>query len=223
MGRKGTFRAARKGTLFDSGAFTIINRDGAYLESPEDFARRAAHWVRRTPRCVGVVSQDYMCEPMVLAKTGLTVVKHQHLTVERYDAILAAWRTMFGAATTYGPNAPPIMPVLQGWTVEDYLIHLAMYGNRLAHGAWVGVGSVCKRQGSAIVIERILTAIKEVRPDLRLHGFWREDYGSKKPSRMPVVVHRRQYGVEFCGSKGGSRCQSCFGGHRVFRQSRSNR
>jgi hypothetical protein len=63
------------------------------------------------------------------------------------------------------------MPVLQGLTVADYLRHIEMYGDRLRPGMWVGVGSVCKRQGSPAVIEAILRAIQGVRPDLLLHGF----------------------------------------------------
>ncbi len=37
--------------------------------------------------------------------------------------------------------------------------------------AWVGVGSVCKRQGDPGSIVAVLDAIHQVRPDLRLHGF----------------------------------------------------
>jgi hypothetical protein len=49
---------------------------------------------------------------------------------------------------------------------------LGLYpGARLAPGAWVGVGSVCKRNGSPAAIEAVLLAIKRERPDLRLHGF----------------------------------------------------
>ena len=46
-----------------------------------------------------------------------------------------------------------------------------MYGDRLAEGAYVGVGSVCKRNASPSSIVQVLKAIKKFRPDLRLHGF----------------------------------------------------
>jgi hypothetical protein len=46
-----------------------------------------------------------------------------------------------------------------------------MYGERLTRGKWVGVGSVCKRNGDPKAIERVLFTIKSARPDLRLHGF----------------------------------------------------
>jgi hypothetical protein len=104
-----------------------------------------------------------MCEPFVLKRTGLTVADHQRLTIERYDALRALWPC--------APSGPALMPVLQGWRVTDYVDHVRQYGDRLAPGIWVGVGSVCKRQGSVALVEDILGSILDERPDLRLHGF----------------------------------------------------
>lgn len=63
------------------------------------------------------------------------------------------------------------MPVLQGYDPVDYVEHVQQYGDRLKRGMWVGVGSVCKRNGSTGTIEAVLLAIKAARPDLKLHGF----------------------------------------------------
>ena len=144
--------------IMDSGAFTTIAKHGGY---PEPVCVYAAH-IRRWRQCgnlLAAVAQDYMCETDMLERTGLTVADHQRLTVERYDALLAEELGVY------------LMPVLQGYAPEDYLAHLRQYGERLAHGAWVGVGSVCKRNGSAMTIGAILWTIKQARPDLRLHGF----------------------------------------------------
>jgi hypothetical protein len=65
----------------------------------------------------------------------------------------------------------PIMPVLQGYAPADYIRHIRMYGDRLKPGVWVGVGSVCKRNGDPKAIVAVLSAIHTERPDLRLHGF----------------------------------------------------
>jgi hypothetical protein len=100
-----------------------------------------------------------MCEPFVLNKTGKSTIEHQQMTIERYDKLLPL------SNTTY------VMPVLQGYPVESYLEHIRMYGGRLTTGAWVGVGSICKRNSNVSAIEDILQAIKSERPDLRLHGF----------------------------------------------------
>lgn len=108
---------------------------------------------------MAAAAQDYMCEPFVLAKTGLTLLDHQRLTIERYDALLAE------------DTGAYILPVLQGYEPQEYVDHIRAYGDRLAYGAWVGVGSVCKRNADPKAIARVLFAIKDERPDLRLHGF----------------------------------------------------
>lgn len=161
--RKGLFTPPAAGWMLDSGAFTEISSHGHYRHSPEQYAAEAARWLR-VGRLEVIVSQDFMCEPFILSKTGLTLEDHQRLTIERYDRILSAWEILTDGSV-------PVMPVLQGWAVEDYVRHLRAYGDRLKPGMWVGVGSVCKRQGRPEVTVAILEAIKAERPDLRLHGF----------------------------------------------------
>ena len=58
-------------------------------------------------------------------------------------------------------------------------------GARLTNCMWVGVGSVCKRNGTPEKIAEVLSAIKSVRPDLRLHGF-----GVKVTSLLNASVRR---------------------------------
>ncbi len=143
--------------IMDSGAFTELSTHGKYRHSVEDYAHQINRWAN-DPALVAVVAQDYMCEPWIIEKTGLSVAEHQRLTIERYDALVPLVRT-------------PVMPVLQGYAPQDYVAHLAMYRPRLGHRHYVGVGSICKRNGDPAAIEAVLLAIKAARPDLRLHGF----------------------------------------------------
>jgi hypothetical protein len=143
--------------IMESGAFTEIATHGRYRESVDGYVEQIERW-RRCGNMLAAVSQDYMCEAWILEKTGLTIADHQRLTIERYDAIQAK-------TTAY------IMPVLQGFAPADYVAHVRAYGERMTHGMWVGVGSVCKRNGDPGAIYDVLSAIKDVRPDLRLHGF----------------------------------------------------
>jgi hypothetical protein len=145
--------------IMDSGAFTEIATHGRYRSSVAEYADEINRWAD-DPTLVAAVSQDYMCEPFIIAKTGLSVEEHQRLTIDRYDALRVAT----------DPRVY-IMPVLQGYNTADYLRHLEMYGERLWRGAYVGVGSICKRNTDIGQIEEILTAIKRARPDLLLHGF----------------------------------------------------
>lgn len=144
--------------IMDSGAFTELSRHGRYRHSVAHYAKEIMRW-RGNRGLVAAVAQDYMCEPFIIEKTGLSVRTHQRLTIQRYDALI---KQVWGIY---------IMPVLQGYAVTDYVRHLRMYGARLAHGAYVGVGSICKRNADPRQIEEILAAIKQERPDLRLHGF----------------------------------------------------
>jgi hypothetical protein len=96
----------------------------------------------------------------------------EQFTIQRYDALIAE------ATGVY------IMPVLQGYEPSDYVEHIRQYGERLSPGAWVGVGSVCKRNGDPRAIEAVLLAIHRERPDLRLHGF-----GLKSTALSSPLVH----------------------------------
>jgi hypothetical protein len=102
---------------------------------------------------------DWMCEPGILALTGKTIAEHQQLTV---DNLL-----------TLRDIAPevPWTPVLQGWTIDDYLRCADLYyrsGINLQTEPIVGVGSVCRRQHTNEIAElfRELSGLT-----LNLHGF----------------------------------------------------
>lgn len=164
--------------MMDSGAFSEIAQHGRFRTSVSAYAQRIHRW-SYCGNMVTAVSQDWMCEPIIISGcpngcrragrkpchpvlctygTLLSVKDHQRLTIERYDELLPLCRA-------------PLMPVLQGFQVSDYLEHLTNYGSRLTEGMWVGVGSVCKRNTNIQEIEEILGSIKAERPDLRLHGF----------------------------------------------------
>ena len=153
-GRKSAFTVGD--WIMDSGAFSAIAKHGGYPEPVEVYAAGIRMWAGRGG-LVAAVAQDYMCEPYMLAKTGLTIADHQRLTIERYDALAAC-----DVGGVY------IMPVLQGYAPADYASHVRQYGARLAFGAYVGVGSVCARPAAILAV---LSAIHAERPDLRPHGF----------------------------------------------------
>ncbi len=155
--RKGPFAVGA--WMLDSGAFTELSLYGHYRHDVDEYAAEIRRW-QHCGTLVAAVSQDYMCEPFILAKTGLTVADHQRLTIERYDALYPRVSPRIG-----------VLPVLQGYWPDEYLDHLRQYGDRLKEGQWVGVGSVCKRNADVEEIEQVLVTIHRARPDLRLHGF----------------------------------------------------
>jgi hypothetical protein len=164
--------------MMDSGAFTELSTHGRWRTGIEDYAYEIGRWAD-SGHLLAAVSQDYMCEPFILAKTGLTIEEHQRLTIERYVALKDYVCGVY------------IMPVLQGFAPADYVAHIRMYGALLEHGAWVGVGSVCKRNGDPRAIEEVLLAIHAERPDLRLHGF-----GLKLTALASGMVRRLLYSAD---------------------------
>lgn len=114
--------------------------------------------------------QNYQCEPAIInggwhggqyfAGTHLPVAEHQARTV-------ANLLHLRGAA----PDLP-FVPVLQGFTLDDYQRCADLYdraGIDLSAEPLVGLGSVCRRQGTREV-HRIVTALRG-RGIARLHGF----------------------------------------------------
>ena len=143
--------------IMDSGAFTEVSTHGGYRDSVEMYAWQINRW-KGVGNLLAAVSQDYMCEPFILKKTGLSVLEHQAMTISRYDKLQAL-------TDVY------VMPVLQGFAPAEYARHVLMYGARLKLGQWVGVGSICKRNADPAAIIAVFEAIHAVRPDLLLHGF----------------------------------------------------
>ena len=144
----------------DSGGFTELSTYGEWRTGPVEYADR----VRRYQRCIGrlqwAAPQDWMCEPFIVAKTGLTVLEHQWRTIDNLHEL-----------RRLAPDLPWI-PVVQGFEVVDYLRHVDHYratGVDLTAEPLVGVGSVCRRQGTDQA-GRIFAALHEVGVT-RLHGF----------------------------------------------------
>jgi hypothetical protein len=158
MVRKKLPRASAPWAL-DSGGFTELSLYGEWRTSPTSYVAA----VRRYRDEVGMLAwaspQDWMNEPAMLARTGLTVAEHQRRTVTN----LLLLREL-------APELP-IIPVLQGWTTEDYLRCADLYethGVALADEPLVGIGTVCRRQDTAAG-ESVVTALAD--RGYRLHGF----------------------------------------------------
>ncbi len=143
----------------DSGGFSVLNASGSWTGSDREYAEETLVHMERIGNLDAVAIRDWMCEPDVRAKTGKTIREHQELTIES----LAALRH-------FAPEAP-WMPVLQGWHLDDYLEHLDMYraaGFDLAAERVVGVGSVCRRQGTREAAGIMTTLASR---GIRIHAF----------------------------------------------------
>ena len=156
--RKSDFAPPAVGWILDSGAFTRILTGRGHM-SIKEYAAQIRRWSE--VGCLeAAVSQDFMCEDFALKKTGLYVEDHQRLSTARYLAL----------RDEIGDDAY-VMPVIQGYLPLDYATHASELSRHLPDGAWVGVGSVCRRNSRPAEVSLVLDAIRMVRPDLRLHAF----------------------------------------------------
>lgn len=159
--KRAPLSAARRDWALDSGGFTELNKHGRWGVGPEQYAGEVREWQRRYGRLQWAAIQDWMCEPFVLDKTGLTIQEHQRRTVQ-------SWHDLNRIA----PDLPWV-PVLQGWDLQDYLDHMRMYreaGVNLRAFPVVGLGSVCRRQGT-VAAESIVGTLSRLGLNLHLFGF----------------------------------------------------
>lgn len=143
----------------DSAGFSVLNKHGHYPWTPEEYARDVRRYDTQIGLLDWVACMDWMCEEVVLKKTGLTVLDHQRCTVRSYLDL-----------RDIAPDLPWV-PVLQGYTHVQYLRCLDLYaqhGHDLTDGRLVGIGSVCRRQATDEA-EAIIFGLH--RRGVRLHGF----------------------------------------------------
>jgi hypothetical protein len=154
-----TFPRARAPWALDSGGFSELTIHGAWQLAPRAYVEHVRRFLDEIGGLAWAAPQDWMCEPDMLKRTGLDVAEHQRRTV----ANLLELRTL-------APDLP-IIPVLQGWALGDYLDCADAYeaaGVRLVDEPVVGIGTVCRRQNTASATNIIAVLAAE---GLKLHGF----------------------------------------------------
>jgi hypothetical protein len=188
----------------DSGGFSELNAAGCWSITACQYAAEVRRWANEIGRLEWAAVMDWMCEPFVLAKTGLSVREHQRRTVDSYRDL-----------RNLAPELPWV-PVLQGWTLDDYRRHADDYaraGIDLTTLPLVGVGSICRRQHTreAAGIVRQLWL-----DDIRIHGFGLKLQGLRavgalleSADSMAWSFQARREKLNFCGAVGHRNCANC--------------
>jgi hypothetical protein len=157
LGRRVSLPAAVAPWALDSGGFTELSTYGCWVTSEDEYVAQVER-LTAIGRLAWVAPQDWMCEPFMLNKTGLTCREHQERTVESFLSL----RARLGAL---------VVPVLQGYGPREYDRCIDLYS---AHGVdlsaepVVGIGSVCRRSGT-LEAARLIRYVAD--HGLRLHGF----------------------------------------------------
>lgn len=156
--RRSLPRATSRWAL-DSGGFTELSLHGEWRIDAATYVGAVRWYADEIGNLDWAAPQDWMCEQSVLRRTGLTVREHQRRTVRNFVRL-----------RELAPELP-FVPVLQGWTTEDYERCADLYEQAavdLEAEPLVGVGTVCRRQHMAVV-ERTMRVFAS--RHLSLHGF----------------------------------------------------
>lgn len=106
---------ARTGWALDSGGFTELDKHGAWHTEPAEYIDACRRYLAEIGGLEWAAPMDWMCEPFMVRKTGLSVDRHQALTVENVLHL-----------RQQAPDVP-FIPVLQGWTIGDYVACAVRY------------------------------------------------------------------------------------------------
>lgn len=189
----------------DSGGFSELSIFGKWHTTARQYVDEVLRWSEKIGRLSFAAIQDWMCEPIMLQKTGLSIREHQHRTVASYLQL----RDM-------APSIP-WLPVLQGWEEEDYLRHFEDYnqaGVDLLSFDYVGLGSVCRRQHTDMA-EQLIARLSGM--GLKIHAFGFKQLGLRRVWRhlrssdsMSWSFEARQAGKPFDPSCTHKNCANCF-------------
>ena len=162
-------RAAAPWAL-DSGGFSELQNHGRWTVAPREYVARVRRYRDEIGSLRWCAPQDWMCEPIVISggRIGPQQFVGTHLSVEEHQ------RRTVANGIELREMAPdlPFIYVLQGYTLPEYEHCADLYeaaGIDLAREPLVGLGSVCRRQGTREV-HAIVTALR-ARGITRLHGF----------------------------------------------------
>lgn len=197
---------ARAGWALDSGGFSELSMFGAWRTTAAAYVAAVDRYDRQIGGLEWAAPQDWMCEPFMLAKTALSVLEHQHRTVANFTELLELRDQRQSTYSPHRQESCPFMPLLQGWTLDDYWRCVDLYaesGVQLADYPLEGLGSVCRRQatGEIAMIVRALGAV------LPLHGFGCKTAGLVRYGRWLVSADSMAWSVA------GRRSPGCAPGH----------
>ncbi len=193
-----SFPRAKTRWALDSGGFSQLAAEPHRWElSARDYVTQVNRFADEIGLLDWAAPQDWMCEPFMLH--GRTVIEHQRLTIANFLELRAS------------DTRVPIIPVLQGWTVDDYMRCVDMYtaaGVDLWAEPTVGLGSVCRRQATGEAEEIVMRL-----HGLRLHGFGMKTEGVHRYGGLLASADSLAW--SFAGRKRGtctdkkSRCANC--------------
>jgi len=92
MRLKRTLPVAIAPWALDSGGFSELSLYGGWKTTPSEYVDATIRYDREIGKLQFAAPQDWMCESEMLARTGMTIVDHQRLTVDNYVLLQHTFR-----------------------------------------------------------------------------------------------------------------------------------
>jgi len=160
-------RTSRGGlTFLDCGGYVFFNEHGYFPFTAAAYLNLVAYL-----KPDYYASMDYPCEPSISsALSGMDVMARIRATVENCQ-LLADMECMTGGS---------LVPVIQGWQVEDYQFCLDLYLSAGLIRPYMAVGSMCTRSNTAEIADLVIgvhaAATRAGVKQLHFFGLKRSDY-----------------------------------------------
>jgi len=157
--------------FLDSGGFTCLNRFGDYPWSLEDYLSLIWHY-----KPDYVATMDYPCEPEINRRIYLGSSEQSKALETNKERIRATVDNATWLLEQDVPAPTTVVPVIQGYTLEEYLSCIDLYERRGVFDIvdYVAIGSMCRR-GAEKEIERLVVALTDyvwsTHSDVRFHLF----------------------------------------------------
>ena len=144
--------------ILDSGGFSFFSRWGDYPFTLEQYLD-LVYYIKDIHPLFRVVTLDYPCEPEIDRSQLMT-------NEERINKTVSNTVRCFDS-----DNTLPWLPVIQGYTIQEYLSCIDKYKDAGVMSDYWAIGSICSRKGSPYQIRNILATIKKHHESKKIHSF----------------------------------------------------
>lgn len=132
--------------FIDCGGYTLFMKLSDYPFTPENYANIVA-----MTQPDYFASMDYPCEPEITARLGASIEDRMEATVDMAIYMQKHIQPML---------KPQMVPVIQGFTLDQYIDCIEMYRNRGGIREFMAVGSVCNRSNDSELEQLIIPLVQ---------------------------------------------------------------
>ena len=138
--------------MLDSGGFSLINKEGEYPYSFDEYIEFANKW-----KFDYVATMDYPCDARVhVSKIQLTHKERILRTVENTAYLI--------------DKIPNLLPVIQGYTIDEYAECIDLMRDAGVLKDYCAIGSLCLRRSVKDIVNTV-NAIHRLIPNVKFHCF----------------------------------------------------